>query len=787
MNADRLPAFPYGAVYFRKSNPPAADWARDYATAAADGMTAFRHWFLWSAIEVAPGEYDWTDYDRQLDLAAEHGIATIIAEMLTAAPEWAWRRYAHARYQDATGKPAVSAMSASCVTGGFPGLCLDNPDVLALAERFLVTLAERYRAHPGLGAYDVWNECNIPRSYCYCPATVQRFREWLQAKYGPEVRAVGRAWFRHSFATWEDVDAPRSLGPYPDALDWLQFRIDNAYRLLRWRVQAIRRVDPDHPITAHGVAQTLTDHATGANDEWRAAAEVDSYGFTWIAARRGDEPWKHFHAVDLVRAACTRPAISLDAAGSPGSEVPASEPSTRNQEPGTSNSRGKPFWHSEAQAGPLWMQPQVVGRPRDDGRIPTPEDIRFWNQASFAGGATGWFCPRWRPLLDGPLFGAFGMYGLDGARTSRSAQTSRLARWANAPEQAALWRARPVRGEVGIVFAPESNLFNALQQGSTTWHAEATRGAYQGFFDLNVQPDWVYAEDVLPDGGPPAPYRLLYLPYPVHLRADTIRRLRGWVEQGGWLVCEGCPGYFGDAGRAGTAQPNLGLDEVFGAREQYVEFTPDISDDLTFSMQGVEQPISGALFLQAYSPADGTVAGAFAEGYSVAGGLPAVVDHAFGQGRTRLVGTFPGVARHRAVLPLERHGTPSGSTFTTHRLAAVTGRSSEERLAASRAYFGALLAWAGIMPHLRTDNPAVIARLHHHPATGAVVLWALNPTRRAQTATLTLAKPWNAAGGGYLFWGTSAPVVRDSQTVEVTVAPRDAVVARLGDLPGPAR
>jgi beta-galactosidase len=354
-----LPAFPYGAVYFRKSNPPPEDWERDYARAAADGDNLFRHWFLWSAIEVAPGELDWADYDRQLDLAARTGIKTIAAEFLTAAPEWAWRRYAHARYQDAAGRPANSAMSASCVTGGFPGLCLDNEDVQRLGERFLVALAERYRGHPGLGGYDVWNECNVPRAYCYCPATVARFREWLRERYGT-LPALGRAWHRYSYASWEDVDAPRHGGPYPETLDWLQFRIDNAYRLLRWRVATLRAVDPDHPITAHGVAQTLTDHGPSANDEWRAAAEVDSYGFTWIAARRGDEPWKHFHAVDLVRAGC----------------------------------RGKAFWHAEAQAGPLWLQPQVAGRPREDGRVATAGDVRYWGLVSFAGGATGWLCPR---------------------------------------------------------------------------------------------------------------------------------------------------------------------------------------------------------------------------------------------------------------------------------------------------------------------------------------------------------------------------------------------------------
>ena len=52
---------PYGAVYFRKSNPPKEDWERDYQTAAQDGLNIFRHWFMWGCIEIAPGVYDWDD------------------------------------------------------------------------------------------------------------------------------------------------------------------------------------------------------------------------------------------------------------------------------------------------------------------------------------------------------------------------------------------------------------------------------------------------------------------------------------------------------------------------------------------------------------------------------------------------------------------------------------------------------------------------------------------------------------------------------------------------------
>ncbi|MBN1401251.1 MAG: beta-galactosidase, partial [Anaerolineae bacterium] len=253
MSSRGLPEVPYGAVYYRYSNPPREDWARDYAVAADDGMNTFRHWFLWSAIEIAPGEFDWSGYDRQLDLAAKHGLKTVIAEMITSAPEWAFARYAHARYERRDGSRVESGMSGSCVVGGFPGLCLDHADYRELAGRFLRELVTRYRDHPGLGAYDVWNECGQDAETCYCPATAARFRDWLQAKYG-DLRALGAAWHRPSYAECDDIAPPRALGPYPHVLDWLQFRIDNAYEQMRWRVVLIRELDPNHPITAHGVA-----------------------------------------------------------------------------------------------------------------------------------------------------------------------------------------------------------------------------------------------------------------------------------------------------------------------------------------------------------------------------------------------------------------------------------------------------------------------------------------------------------------------------------------------------
>src|SRR5262247_2301947 len=84
------PVFPFGAVYFRKSNPPEQDWERDHKTAAHMGVNIFRHWFMWASIENAPGKYDWRDYDRMVELEGQKNIKVIIAEVINGAPEWMW-------------------------------------------------------------------------------------------------------------------------------------------------------------------------------------------------------------------------------------------------------------------------------------------------------------------------------------------------------------------------------------------------------------------------------------------------------------------------------------------------------------------------------------------------------------------------------------------------------------------------------------------------------------------------------------------------------------------------
>jgi beta-galactosidase len=687
------PVFPFGAVYFRKSSPPTEDWARDHQVAAQLGMNVFRHWCIWGAIETSPGHYDWRDYDRMVELEGQNHIKVILAELVGTAPEWMWDKYPHARTVGATGEESYPGSATGSATGS-ASMCLDDDDVLAGAGKFLTALASRYHTHPAVMGYDLWNE-SFPAE-CYCEATQVKFREWLKAKYGT-LEALGTAWHRYSFADWKNIHPPRGGVGYPDSLDWAAFRRDNALRLLKWRVELIRKIDPKNQITAHG---------TGLLNEiaWRAPAEVQSYGYTWVASRHTNEPWMQFNAADTVRGGV----------------------------------RGKTFWHSEATGGPLWLQPQVVGRPLEDGRSSDEKDVRVWSLIDMTAGARGILFTRWRPLLDGPLFGAFGPMGMDGSVTPRAEMAGTLAKWANAHPD--LWKSRPVKGDVGIVFVAESLDFATIQgtgggrnaggEGGNGY-TQSAQGAYQAFFDSNIQADFVALDDL-------AEYPLIYLPYPEMLTKASADKLKAYVAQGGILVSEGCPGYFGDGGRVGAVQPNLGLDELFGAKETYVQFTPDLLTKLSLMVKG--QKVGGQFFLQEYQLAGGSEAGRYANGKLAA------VEHTYGKGRTLLIGTFPGGAYARSHEP------------------------------ATRDFFASLLPWAGVHQQVESSEREIKARLHR--GDGGTYLWVVNPTRTARSVTVTLPEG-SAFTSAEDVWQTSAVPTVAGTKITTTVEDRNAAVIRL--------
>jgi beta-galactosidase len=229
-------------------------------------------------------------------------------------------------------------------------------------------------------------------------------------------------------------------------------------------------------------------------------------------------------------------------------------------------------------------------------------------------------------------------------------------------------------------------------------------------------------------------YKLIYVPYPVMLRSQTVAALEHYVRGGGALVCEGLPAYFGDHGHVGEKQPNYGLDALFGCRQTAVEFDPDLSEDLQFELYGHQ--IFGRYFRQEYETAGGMAVGHFA------GGAVAAMENRAGAGKTLLIGTFPGAGYYR------------------------------HKGEAAKAQFAQLLEWAGITQRVKVSNPAVQSRLHRGQKT---ILWATNATSQDQMVTMTLDAAFTGASD--LWAGRTVTV--EGRTLSVTVPAKDAAVLNL--------
>ena len=264
---------------------------------------------------------------------------------------------------------------------------------------------------------------------------------------------------------------------------------------------------------------------------------------------------------------------------------------------------------------------------------------------------------------------------------------SRVAKWANDPASKSLFEAQPVKGDLGILFTYEtaSHSYLSRETSGGHWYPQALKGACRGFINNNLQADWVRPDDM-------DEYEALYLPYPVAITEQHAALIKEWVRKGGTLISEGCPAYFGGKLRVGETQPNMGLDELFGAVQTNVEFLPDF--DAPFKLKGIKSSYIGGGYKQEYRPEKGTAMAWYEDG------AVAAVSHRFGKGRTLLVGTHPSIHCHR------------------------------EKGGINTEYFREIFKFTQREQLVSASNAAIQARLHRKDKS--YFLWIVNPTREAQ-------------------------------------------------------
>ena len=166
-----------------------------------------------------------------------------------------------------------------------------------------------------------------------------------------------------------------------------------------------------------------------------------------------------------------------------------------------------------------------------------------------------------------------------------------------------------------------------------------------------------------------------------------------------------------------------------------MEFSPDISNDFTLEVKGSK--IYGRFFHQAYELHGGDAVGHYPNGSIAA------VEHKLGQGRTLLIGSFPG-----------------GGYFLHHG-------------EATKNLFAGFLPMAGVVPQVTIDDSSVQARLHQ--GAGGTYLWVVNQTTGSRSVKVGLSENYQS---GEDIWGKQTVAIEGRQ-VTVKVEARDAAVIAL--------
>lgn len=653
--------FPYGAQYYRTPNPPQSEWEKDFKTMADHGFTIAKIWAMWSWINYKEGKYDFSHFDRLFEIAEKNGIKLVINTILENAPYWLTKRHPEAFYTASDGQRFEPISRPNTPGGGWPGLCLDNDPVREQAAAFLKAVASRYADNSTLWGYDVWNEVFFEpwgyqgfegKHFCYCPGTRARFVEWLKNRYGT-LDVLNEAWYRR-YTDWDQVYQPRYLGGYPDWLDWLRYRLDNQRALMRWRIETLRSGDPNHPLGSHGVAWTLNAMPNFLTNDFDIAQEVDQWGLSAFPLWANQHCSDYFRMLDLVRSASAR--------------------------------HGKRFWQSELQGG-------QSGNGLARSRTPRARDTAFWNWMSFMVGAKGLMYWQWRPELLGPESPGFGLCRLDGTPSDRTEAAGWFARFMN--DHPELSEAEPLKGEVAILVIPESQLWTYAAEGKTSPYYESVFGIYRALWNANVQVDFCTLDGM-------GQYPLVFLPFPLMLEASHAEALKQYVAEGGVLVSDAAPGHFIDHGYTSFKVPGLGLDELFGAVEDEMEYVASIASDGTGAPEviwsGGSLPCS--IYQEKLKPTSGKAVAQFTDG------TVAVVDNEYGRGKARLIGTFPGISFLQS----------------TNAVAESLIRDS--------------LTYSSVQPRIAPMHDAIKARLHKGPSGD--FLWVVNTFTKEVVTDITL-------------------------------------------------
>jgi beta-galactosidase len=226
--------------------------------------------FSWAKIQPSENTYCFDELDDIMEMLTKNDIDIVLATSTAAIPAWMFKKY-----------PQVARVNYQGVRHKFGhrhNACPNNPIYQKYSAKIAMKLAQRYGQNEKLVCWHINNEYG---GECYCENCEKAFRVWLKDKYNT-IEALNKAWnmefWGHTVYDWDEIVVPNDLGDgivneksafAGISIDYKRFNSDGMLENYKAERDAVRRFDPDTPITTNmmGTYKTL--------DYFKWAKEVD--------------------------------------------------------------------------------------------------------------------------------------------------------------------------------------------------------------------------------------------------------------------------------------------------------------------------------------------------------------------------------------------------------------------------------------------------------------------------------------------------------------------------------
>lgn len=500
-----------GVQYYRAPFPEMEYWKEDIKNVRNAGLNTLQLWVLWGWVESASGKFDFSDYDRLVELADKNGLQVVLSSIAEIQPMWIHREVPGSEMIDRFGKKVISTLRHECNFGLTPGGCTDNPGVQERMKLFLETLGKHYADCPNLHGWDLWNELrwNIQADelVCFCPHTLEEFRNFLKNKYG-SLDGLNEAWKRR-YIDWQDVMPGKAPDrPYSEMMAWQDFITHRANRHGAWRYEIMRGVDKVHTMTAHGAAPSIgysgdqQTYPIDRGNDWELAKSLDGIGCSSFPAWGNIDDAEFGSRVEMVHAAAD----------------------------------GKHIWLSELQGG-------RAGVGFDLSAEVTCEQQQRWLWNGIACGADTILFWCWRDEVFGREAGNFGLFGNDELSPARIA-AMRESGDVLEKHRTLFDNYTPDEAQVAILFSPDNYYLAWAQDGSAKKMQKAIDGYARALVKHSIPSTFIESRNLADIDR----FKLIIVPRVVSLTDEAEEQLVKFVRNGGTILVESECGAFNSDG-----------------------------------------------------------------------------------------------------------------------------------------------------------------------------------------------------------------------------------------------